>query len=204
MILILLLGLTSVQSNSTENMSSMTRDVRNLVDWILNSVDHQQLPFIVIDKKEAKVFVFQPDGKPEGATEALLGTTVGDETIPGVGKKKISEISLEERTTPAGRFEADLGFDLRRSELLWIDYESGFSMHVVVTTNASERRLQRLSSENVEDHRITYGCINVSSRFYKEVIHATFKNSKGIVYILPEVSSIQKVFGLEAARFSQR
>jgi hypothetical protein len=204
MILILLLGLTSVQSYSAEDVSDMTRDVRNLVDWIVDSVDHQQLPFIVIDKKEAKVFVFQPDGKSEGATSALIGTTIGDKTTPGVGLKKISEISLEERTTPAGRFEADLGFDLRRSELLWIDYESGFSMHVVLTANASERRLQRLTSENTADHRITYGCINVSSHFYKEVIHRIFKNSKGIVYILPEIDSVQKVFGTEAARYSQR
>ena len=182
---------------------ALTREVKNLADWVIHAANHQHLPFIIIDKKAAAVFVFTPEGKLVGSSAGLLGITVGDDTAPGVGKKKLSEIRLHERTTPAGRFEADLGLDLNKTEILWIDYDSGVSMHVVVTGNAKERRLQRLLSDDTTQRRITYGCVNVSSQFYKSVIQPIFSQSSGIVYILPEIHSIQKVFGPEAARFSK-
>ncbi len=196
--------LIRIQSYGYESNLELTHDVQNLVDWVVSSSDNQNLPFIIIDKKETKVFMFSSDGKIYGATTALMGITIGDETTAGVGKKKLSDIRIEERTTPAGRFEAQLGINPKQSEMLWIDYESGVSMHPVVTSNASEHRLQRLSSANVAEHRITYGCINVPIAFYKEFVHTTYKNSAGIVYILPENHSILAVFGPEAARFSKR
>lgn len=183
---------------------SLTQDVRNFVNWIVHSTDHQNLPFIIVDKRAAKVFVYRADGTLHGAAAALLGITVGDDTSPDVGKKKLADIRKDERTTPAGRFVADLGLDLQNSEILWIDYDSGLSLHTVVTSNVSEQRLKRLSSNEIADLRITYGCINVSKQFYKEIVYPTFKNTSGIVYILPEVHSIQKVFGQDAAQFAQR
>ena len=191
-------------SQASDRRTDLTPDARNFVDWIVHSADHQNLPFIVVDKKAAKVFVYRGDGTLLGAASALLGVTPGDDTSPGVGKKKLADIRKEERTTPAGRFVADLGLDLQNSEILWIDYDSGLSLHIVVTSNAAERRQQRLTSQQVEDLRITYGCINVSKQFYKEIVYPTFKNTSGIVYILPEIHSIQTVFGHEAARFAQR
>jgi hypothetical protein len=133
-----------------------------------------------------------------------MGITIGDDTSPGVGQKKLSEISITERTTPAGRFEAQVGLAPDHSDLLWIDYDSGLSLHPVITSNLSEHRIERLSSLNATDHRISYGCINVPSNFYKEVVHPIFKITGGIVYILPEKHSILSVFGAEAAKFSQR
>lgn len=191
-------------SQASDRKTDLTRDARNFVDWIVHTADHQNLPFIVVDKKAAKVFVYRGDGTLLGAASALLGVTLGDDTAPDVGKKKLADIRKEERTTPAGRFVADLGLDLQNSEILWIDYDSGLSLHIVVTGNAAERRQQRLTSQLVADLRITYGCINVSKQFYKEIVYPTFKNTSGIVYILPEVHSIHKVFGNEAARFAQR
>ena len=204
-VITLMLGLVAVSPSYGADVSAeVTRDARNLADWVLNSTDHQNLPFVVIDKRHAQVFVFRPDGSLHGATSALLGVSVGDHTAPGVGKKKLSEISVVERTTPAGRFEVDLGRDTRNSEVLWIDYDSGLSMHIVVTGNVAEKRAQRLASNQPTDRRITYGCVNVSGKFYKEVILPIFKGSNGIVYILPEVESIKDVFGSEAFYFSQR
>lgn len=85
-----------------------------------------------------------------------------------------------------------------------MDYDSALSLHPVVTSNPSEHRIQRLSSANAADHRISYGCIDVSGEFYKEVVHPLFKKTGGIVYILPEEHSFLTVFGPEAARFSRR
>lgn len=191
-------------SQASGQLVNLTQDARNFVGWVMYSADHQNLPFIVVDKKAAKIFVFQGDGTLHGVASALLGITIGDDTSPGVGKKKLADIRKDERTTPAGRFVADLGLDLQNSEILWIDYDSGLSLHTVVTLNASEQRLKRLASKQVSDLRITFGCINVSEQFYKEIVYPTFKNTSGIVYILPEVHSLQNVFGHEAARFAQK
>lgn len=191
-------------SKERNDPQEITRGVQSLTDWITHAEDNQKLPFIVIDKKAAMVFVFESNGILIASTPALLGIIIGDDTIPGIGKKKNSEILLHERVTPAGRFTADLGYDINKVDLLWLDYDSGFSMHVVVTGKVTERRLQRLMSNETSDRRITYGCINVSSQFYYSVIQKNFKNTSVIVYVLPEIHSIQKVFGPEAARFSER
>jgi hypothetical protein len=180
----------------------LSRDARNLAAWVIDSADNQDLPFIIIDKKEAKIFVFRPNGTFLAASPALLGRKIGDDITPGVGQKKLAEISANEKTTPAGRYMAGLGSSLDKSELVWIDYESGASIHPVVTSNPSERRLERLASSKIADRRITYGCVNVPSLFYKEAIHPTFENSSAVVYILPEIHSIKTVFGAEADSFS--
>lgn len=202
--LLLLFTLFSGYIQSAGNANTLTHDAKNLADWISESGDNQALPFIIVDKKGTRVFIFHANGNLHGTTRALIGTMIGDDITPGVGNKKIVDVTLQERTTPAGRFESQLGFSSTKSELLWIDYESGVSMHPVVTSNPSENRLRRLASSNASEHRITYGCVNVSRLFYKEQVHEAFKITGGIVYILPEIHSILKVFGPEAARFSQR
>jgi len=202
--LIVLFTLFSAYVQCADYANTLSQDAKNLADWISETRDNQDLPFMVVDKKETSVFLFLADGKLYSATRALIGSMVGDDIVPGVGNKKLADVTVIERTTPAGRFVAQLGHSLTKSDLLWIDYESGFSMHPVITSNPIERRLQRLASLNTSEHRITYGCVNVSSLFYKEQVHEIFKVTGGIVYILPEIHSIQKVFGPEAARFSQR
>lgn len=202
--LVLTFALLSGYVQCAGDANRLSHDVKNLTDWISESGDNQDLPFMVVDKKDTKVFIFNANGKLHGSTRALMGVMIGDDITPGVGDKKLADITIEERTTPAGRFKAQLGFSSTKSELLWIDYESGVSMHPVITSNPKERRLQRLASSNTSEHRITYGCVNVSDLFYKEHVHRIFEITGGIVYILPEIHSIQKVFGPEAARFSQR
>jgi hypothetical protein len=195
---VLLAGLCSI-SYCVENVIDLTHEVKNFTGWVLHSQDNHDLPFIIVDKKSATVFVFESDGGLYYATPALLGLTLGDDAFPGGGNKKLPDITLQEKTTQAGRFEASLGTDTHKSEILWIDYASALSLHPVVTSNHKERRLERLSSPNVRDRRITYGCVNVPEQFYREVIHPIFKGTTGIVYILPEVRTISTVFGPEAA-----
>lgn len=203
--LVLLVSLVVAGASfGASNSISLTPEAKHLAAWIVSALDHQQLPFMIIDKREAKVFVFLADGSLHGSAAALLGITLGDDTAPGVGEKKLRDIHVDERTTPAGRFVADLGLDLSNSMILWIDYDSGLSLHIVPTGVPSERRLQRLSSTQPADLRITYGCINVSKQFYTEFVYPTFKNTSGIVYILPEVHSIQQVFGAQAANHEPR
>jgi hypothetical protein len=167
---------------------------RAIADWVVRSSDNQGAPFVIIDKKAAKVFMFGADGRLKGASTALLGAARGDDSVPGIGERKLSTIRPEERTTPAGRFVASLGSDLGPKDVIWIDYDAAISLHRVVTSNVRERRLQRLASRSLEDKRISYGCINVPARFFDQTIRPEVLHSSGVVYILPEVKSLASVF----------
>jgi hypothetical protein len=167
-----------------------------VADWVLDSGDNGSLPFMIVDKKDAKVFAFYADGRLRGAAFALLGLALGDDSVPGIGKRSLASILPEERTTPAGRFVASLGRNLQGNEILWVDYDAAISLHAVITGNPEEHRAQRLATPSPLDNRISYGCINVPADFFKDVVLPTFKGTNGIVYVLPETRSTQAVFGL--------
>lgn len=168
---------------------------RKLADWVVGSADNAKLPFIIVDKVNARVFVFDAQGQITGTTPALLGLAVGDNSVPGIGQRKLSSIRPEERTTPAGRFVASLDRDIHGKEILWVDYDTAISLHAVVKGTPKERRAERLASPSPLDKRISFGCINVPVPFYEKVVSPTFKGTNGIVYILPETRSAQEVFG---------
>lgn len=170
------------------------RDARRLADWVIDSGDNKRMPFVVIDKVAARVFLFEMDGRLRGAAAALLGIARGDDSAPGVGDRELSAIPVKDRTTPAGRFEASLGRNYGGKEILWVDYEASISMHPVINTVPSERRPHRLATETPLDNRISFGCINVPLPFFKEVVSPSFKGTNGIVYVLPELRPFAEVF----------
>jgi hypothetical protein len=175
-----------------------SRDARHIADWVMDSGDNRGLPFVIIDKTEARIFVFDAGGWIVGAAPALLGLARGDDTVPGIGDRELSAIRPEERTTPAGRFVAQLGMSSRGEDVVWVDYDSGVSLHRVVTSNPRERRLERLATPTPADNRISYGCINVPAAFYDKVVVPAFTGTVGIVYILPETRPAAMVFGIPA------
>ncbi len=168
--------------------------VVQVATWVAASGDNKGLPFMIIDKFTAEVFVFGPDGRFRGVTPALLGVARGDHSAPGVGDRELSDIPPKDRTTPAGRFVANYGPAYGGQTVLWVDYETSVSLHPVVTTNPKEHRLERLASATPDDNRITFGCINVAAAFYDEVVRPTFTGTSGVVYILPEATPLNEVF----------
>ncbi|MFC5500269.1 hypothetical protein ACFPOE_22190 [Caenimonas terrae] len=170
-------------------------DVRHIADWALDSGDNAGLPFVVVDKVHARVFVFAGNGRLLGASPVLVGLTPGDDAVPGIGARQLSTIQPAERTTPAGRFAAALNKSLAGEEILWVDYDSGVALHRVIATVPKERRLQRLQSALPQEHRITFGCINVPVKFFDKVVSPAFTGTSGIVYVLPETRPVRDVFG---------
>ena len=174
----------SRQANfESEGASRRTRD---MADWVVNTRDNLDMPFAIVDKVNAKVYVFGVDGHLQGAAPVLIGLAKGDYSAPGVGNMRLSRISPAERTTPAGRFVATMGRNSHGKEILWLDYENAISMHPVVTSRPEERRTQRLDTLSPLDNRISYGCINVPARFFENVIHGMFFKTAAVVYVLPE------------------
>jgi hypothetical protein len=183
---------TSAAENSAIAQASV--EVRQLAQAATSAQDNQGLPFVIVDKKKAHVFIFGADGTLQGASPVLLGLAQGDESVPGIGERKLSDIRPDERTTPAGRFVSEPGVNLQGEDIVWVDYGAAVSMHRVRTNNKSERRLERLASANAEDHRISYGCINVPAAFYDAYVKPVFGSARGVVYVLPEKQPARAYF----------
>ena len=175
-------------------LESASVDVRRLADWVTSSGDNQHKFFVVVDKKNTRVFVFNADGVLHGATPVLIGAAVGDDSIAGIGSRPIALVEPHERTTPAGRFEGERGRNASGEDVIWVDYDAAVSMHRVRANEPKERRLQRLASPQTDDNRISYGCINVPVDFYEAILRPAFAMSKGVVYVLPEIKPLDEVF----------
>jgi len=171
-----------------------SRAIASLAVRIVDTGDNDGLPFIIVDKPSARVLVFEAGGQLVGLAPALLGVARGDDAAPGVGDLAISRIPMDERTTEAGRFLARLGPAKGMDSVLWVNFDTSLSLHAVITSNPRERRLQRLNSPSPDDRRITHGCINVPTDFYRDVVQKTFAGTAGVVYILPDTKPLDEVF----------
>lgn len=174
---------------------SPSREARRLANWVAHTDDNGNAEFIIVDKRNAKVYVFDAAARLRGASPVLLGAAKGDDSVPGIGTRPLSQVRPEERTTPAGRFVAERGRNLKGEDIVWVDYDAAVSMHRVRATNPVERRLERLATPTIADNRISYGCINVPVSFYEAHVKPTVAKQRVIVYVLPEVKSMQQVFG---------
>jgi len=169
-------------------------DARILAGWIIGTSDNQGLPFIIVDKSQAKIIVLESEGRIRGASPVLLGLAKGDTSVPGIGTRPIPDIRPDERTTPAGRFVAEWGRNSAGEEIIWVDYEAAISMHRVRSNNSAEHRLRRLATPTTRDNRISYGCINVPLAFFDKVIKVALAGPKAVIYVLPEMTSLNNVF----------
>lgn len=184
----------SAEAAPGEAQPAETPTMIELARWVVASGDSGGQPFVIIDKVAAVVSVFAPDGALQGSAPVLLGLARGDDSAPDIGERKLSAISPEERTTPAGRFVSGFGWGAGGRKVLWIDYASSLSLHPVVTSNPREHRLERIRSASPDDRRISFGCINVPARFYHGVVLPTLKGTNAVFYILPETRPLEEVF----------
>ncbi|OOG38488.1 L,D-transpeptidase [Polaromonas sp. A23] len=170
-------------------------DARYTARWVMETFDNRHLPFVIVDKKDARMYVFEGNGQLRGSTPALLGLASGDHTVPGIGQRKITDILPLERTTPAGRFLSRPGRNLQGEDIIWIQYSEGLAIHRVRPDNSQEQRLQRLASSTPGDNRISLGCVVVPVAFYENVVAPLMGKSFSVVYVLPETQPAHALFG---------
>jgi hypothetical protein len=173
---------------------SPSEDASRLANWVVASGDNQKQFFVLLDKKNTRVFLFNADGTLRGATPVLIGAATGDDSIEGIGRRPIALVEPHERTTPAGRFDGERGRNASGEDVIWVDYGAAVSMHRVRANEPKERRLERLASPQTDDNRISYGCINVPVDFYEATLKPAFAAGMGVVYVLPEVKTLDEVF----------
>jgi hypothetical protein len=169
-------------------------EVAEVADAVVALRDNQRLPYIIIDKANARVFVFDAAGRLQGSDAALLGMARGDGSNGAVDSRETTALGPEDRVTPAGRFLAYLDRDAHGREILLIDYDASIALHPVVKGTVAERRAERLDSATSEDNRISFGCINVPLKFFSDVVSPAFAHTNGYVYILPEAGSWKTLF----------
>lgn len=170
-------------------------DVPAFAEQVVAARDNQGLSFLVVDKVQAKVWIFTGRGALLGSSVVLLGFGIGDTAAPDIGTRKLSNIRPEERITPAGRFPSTLGRNLQGEEVLWVDYDGGVSLHRVIAGKPSERRAERLATPTPRDNRVSFGCINVPAAFFNAMVLPTVRKNGSIVYVLPETRPITEMFG---------
>lgn len=175
-------------------------DVRRLAAWIVAAVDNGPHAFAIVDKRDARVYLFKPSGRLIAASPVLLGYARGDDSVAGIGLRPVHQVRPGERTTPAGRHAAQPGRNAAGEDVLWVDYEAAVSMHRVRPGEPAERRLARLASPSPRDNRISYGCINLPSAFFDEHFWPNFGTDMSIVFVLPETRPLAAAFPALAAR----
>jgi hypothetical protein len=114
--------------------TSPSNDTRELAQWIARTGDHAGMPFVVIDKRAARLYVFDASARVQDSTAVLIGSAAGDDSVPGIGDRPVHEVRPEERTTPAGRFVGRFGHTLTGEDVVWVDYDAAVSMHRVRPT----------------------------------------------------------------------
>lgn len=179
-----------------------SKDARYAVQWVLGSNDHQGMPFVIVDKKSARIFMFDARGRILGASPTLLGLAPGDHSVPGIGARPLSQILPDERTTPAGRFLSEPGRNLTGEDVVWFDYDAALAIHRVRPGSAQERRQHRLDTPEAADNRVSLGCVVVPVAFYESVIAPVLGRQRGVVYVLPETRPVAELFGSQQARLA--
>jgi hypothetical protein len=181
-------------AGATERFQDLraSEDARSLVGWVQRSGDAQGRPYAVVDKRGAHIYVFHADGRLAGHSAALLGSAVGDHIVPGVGEHaQTGRVPPDERTTPAGRFEATPGENASGEQVIWVDYQSAFAIHRLRPGFAYQARAGRLATTQPTGKRVSWGCVVVPVAFYQQVVQRVLGASRSVVYVLPETRALQ-------------
>lgn len=169
-------------------------DVRYAAGWVAGQADNQQMPFAIVDKKNARMFVFEASGRLRGASAVLLGAGPGDDSVPGIAGREPASLLLHERTTPAGRFISEPGRNLSGEDVVWVDYGAKIAIHRLRPGASRQHRAARLASGTSADKQVTLGCIVVPVAFYERVVSPAFGQRPGVVYVLPEAAPVHSLF----------
>ena len=187
----------AAEAKAPDALPSASAELRHVADWVAGSRDNGGLPYLLIDKANARAFAFDATGKLQGSAPVLLGMARGDRLLVS-NDVAVDDIPEDERITPAGRYLSRLALDSHGKELLVIDYAASISLHPVVTNKPEERRVERLNTATAQDNRISHGCINVPAAFYTTVVSPAFARTKGVVYILPESGPASTMFSMNS------
>jgi hypothetical protein len=170
-------------------------DAREVAAWVQASDDAGGKPYLIVDKKAARLFVFEADGRLVAATPVILGAALGDNSIPGVGERaQNGTLTPEDKTTPAGRYVTQPGRNIDGEHVVWLDYGEALALHRLRPGRSYKTRAARLASSQPQERRLSLGCVVVPVEFYLDVVKPLLGSRSGVVYVLPETQSARELF----------
>jgi hypothetical protein len=162
-----------------------------LLHWIAHTGNNAGRPYVVVDKRQAQVWVFDAQHRGLASSAALLGLTPGDHEVADIHRRDVATLSREARITPAGRFATEPGVNLQGEDVVWLDYAAGLAMHRVRPGLAQTARLRLLAAQVASAQRVSMGCVVLPVAFYEKVIRPLLGRQTGWVYVLPEHGALQ-------------
>ncbi len=168
-------------------------DVRYALEWIRQAQDNSGRAFAVVDKKKARILVFNRRSELVGTSPVLLGLTPGDHGRSQVSDREVRTLGRGERSTPAGRFETEPGRNLKGEDVVWINYDAALAIHRLRPGADYHERARRMRSTETADHRASLGCVIVPGDFFDSVVKPALGQGAGVVYVLPESRSVQEM-----------
>ena len=178
----------------------MADEVGRFAALVISTDDHDGRPFAIVDKKHARIHVFDAAGRWRGTSPVLLGQTPGDGSAPDVGDNtQHGFVPVAERTTPAGRFLAEPGRNLTGEHVVWVDYDAAFAIHRLRPGRSHAIRVARLASPSPDGRRLSLGCVVVPVKFYLGVVAKLLGKGASVVYVLPEHGNPASLLASRAA-----
>ncbi len=192
----LVMAAACVPTTAADRPAPVSPQAGELIRWVVRTRNHGSRPFAIVDKREARIHLFDRAGREQGSSSVLLGQAVGDDMAPDVGEHaQAGRVPFEERTTPAGRFVTEPGRNLTGEPVVWVHYESAFAIHRLRTGTSYKERLQRLASTSPGDKRASLGCVIVPESFYLGVVQRLLGEGPAVVYVMPENGSMRELLG---------
>ncbi len=181
-------GLSGAAASSA-TAPAPTLAARQLAALILATGNHAQQPFAIVDKRAALLTLFSAEGHLLASSSVLLGSVVGDHSVPGVGDRAQSgQLRPGDATTPAGRFRSAPGHNHTGESVIWVDPDTAFAIHRLRPGRAHADRARRLAARDPARKRVSAGCIVVPVAFYESFVQPLLGRQEGVVYVLPERS----------------
>ena len=188
-----------VPANAAARMSDSAKEVyRTLYPAIKDKLIQNDKLMVVVDKPNARLFIFNPDGSLLLDKKVLLGAAVGD-YYKGNNDIKANRITpaglftmgLRDATRSAGEARTAGDYDFKKVFVLdkAIDGEYSVTLFHSVWTHEADgpQRLKALQNENAADSRYSFGCINVDKSTYGDLVKNHLAQMDGAaLFIVPD------------------
>ena len=172
------------QYTQGQQISGVSKDVSNTINWVVDNKDHKGKSFVVADKAKGVIHVVSPDGKVLNTQNALFGKGKGNSAVTGntpSGRFALKKTDTKTLTKADQKAFGDSVLDLTDPHTgRAITAEDGliFAMHRVINT---PQRHKALNTATANDNYISNGCINIPTAFYDTAVDGL---DGAMVYIL--------------------
>ena len=172
----------------------LSADARHVADWVADSRDNANRPFFIVDKKFTAVHAFDAEARRIASTPVLLGAAAGDDCVPGIGSRPIEKVRRRnEPRRPAGSWAS--GASTHGAKTWCGSTMTPPSRCIGCGPGTARTPPGAPGHADIDDNRISYGCINVPVAFYETYIRPVFAAQRAVVYVLPETKPVAQVFG---------